>query len=358
MIDWRCSWGCGIVTALALHLGMAAASPTYAQPTSCEPVVASRNEGVTIDRSGHYCLRQDVWIDDPSPLAWHGTGRPHVTVDIVHDDVDLDLDGHTIHAGAASPFVNIHASVEDLRTSPPKPPPQRVVIRNGRIDSVTQGAVFSGFWTAAVLSDLGDPLEGMSVSGLPELQLAQMIQYNQKLNAAMFDKELRRRPASTSDYLPRQIRLENLKIQAHGGNGSTGARDGAINIQGAGTVIRNCTIETDAGTAIWIFGPKSLIENNTIIVHGTNRQREADAPIRLIQGDGAVIRNNKFVFKDAANRRVISTFSTGPITVEDNTFYGLSNVDPIGQAFLGSLQMRARGNRIEPAWKAVFAGGF
>jgi hypothetical protein len=37
------------------------------------------------------------------------------------------------------------------------------------------------------------------------------------------------------------------------------ARAGAIDIQGAGTVIRNCVIETDGSTALWLFGPNANI---------------------------------------------------------------------------------------------------
>ena len=103
-------------------------------------------------------------------------------------------------------------------------------------------------------------------------------------------------------------------------------------------------------------GVARLIENNTIIVHGASPVREADAPIRLHHGDGAIIRNNRIVIKDGANRHGLSVFDTGAITVEKNTFYGMTEKDGVARAFAGKLEMEATGSRFEPAWKAVFVG--
>jgi hypothetical protein len=207
-----------------------------------------------------------------------------------------------------------------------------------------------------VLSDLGDPLANFSKSGKSSRQLEEAATSSQRINESTLVQQSKLRPTMAADYERREIHLENLHIYVRGLAQGTDAGGGAINVQGGGTVIRNCVIETEDGNAIWIFGPDALIENNTIIVHGKNRLREADAPIRLIQADGAVIRNNKIIIRDSANRRGISTFDTGPITVENNTFYGITQKDDVAKAFLGTLDMKESGSKFEPLWKALFDG--
>lgn len=119
------------------------------------------------------------------------------------------------------------------------------------------------------------------------------------------------------DYPARGILVEKVAISSAGWG---------IGVEGAGTVIRDSTIEVDAGTALWIYGPNARIENNTIIVRGRGRVREADAPIRLHHGDGAIIRNNRIVVKGDGHPWAVTSFRTGAITLEGNTMNG----KPIG----------------------------
>lgn len=70
-----------------------------------------------------------------------------------------------------------------------------------------------------------------------------------------------------------------------------------IVLGGGGNIIRNSTIEVDGHTALALFGPGSLIENNTIIIHGEGEAQPFDAPIKLRDAHGAIVRNNKIIFK-------------------------------------------------------------
>lgn len=328
-------------------MGLMCHTVAWAQEPACRPLLTERNQSILLEKSGQYCLQNDIWIDNAGIFVAHGRDRPYFAAEIVQDDIDLDLKEHVIRSGNSTNGVVIQ------NKSGSKSVPQRVTIKNGRIDSITWG-ISSGFSNMVIPSDLGDPLDAISKEGKSEKKLEEWRKHFQELDLSTLAKQNASRPATSAGYQKRDIHLENLHIFVRGLPKGTGAGGGAINIQGAGTLIRNCVIETDDGNAIWIYGPNAVIENNVIIVHGTNRLREADGAIRLIQADGTIIRNNKIVIKDNANHRGISTFDTGSITVENNTFYGMTPQDEIAKAFTGTLQMEERNSRFEPAWKAMF----
>jgi Right handed beta helix region len=165
-------------------------------------------------------------------------------------------------------------------------------------------------------------------------------------------------PHGPSAYPVRNIRLENMKIKT---------KQDAVVLEGASTVIRDSVIETDSGTAIWLYGPNAVLENNTIIVRcletklvteGLATCRELDAPIRLMHGDGALIRNNRFILKSNAHQRVISVFETGAFTFENNTIVGLRNIDSVAKAFTGELRMTGARNQLDNSPWAIFKSWF
>jgi hypothetical protein len=332
---------------LVLWLMMICNVNAFAQEQRCRHLVAKRNQSVALENSGAYCLDTDVLIDDGSPFVSHGRDRPYYAVEISSDEVVLDLQGHAVQSGDITYGIAISVSSGAA--------PKNVEIRNGSIRSLREG-ISSGYTNAVVLSDLGDPLASFSKSGSSPAQLEEAAKIARRINESAFEQQNKMRPKTVSDYPDRNIHFEGLRIFVRGLPQGNNAGGGAINVQGRGTVIRNCIIETDDGNAVWIFGPNAIIENNTIIVHGRNRLREADAAIRLIQADGAVVRNNKIIIRDSANRRGISTFDTGPITVENNTFYGMAAKDAVAKAFLGTLDMKESGSKFEPSWKALFDG--
>jgi Right handed beta helix region len=142
----------------------------------------------------------------------------------------------------------------------------------------------------------------------------------------------------------RDIVIDNVQIAA---------RSSAFMVQGAGTVIRNCVINSDVNSALWVHGPGAHIENNLIIVDCQRGVREsckpADAPIRLRMGDGAVIRNNVIVLPGATHQRIVRVFDTArSVTLEGNTFIRLNKLEDAVSVQSGSSpQLTARNNRLD-----------
>jgi hypothetical protein len=168
-------------------------------------------------------------------------------------------------------------------------------------------------------------------------------EWYEKDNLKKFSKTIESLPKAASGYLSRNLRIQNMQIHT---------KDVGIVLQGAGNVIRDSRIEVEGGTAIWIYGPNSVIENNTIIVHCNHKPLEADAPIRLHHGDGTIIRNNRIIVKNPAPKRVVSVADTGAIEFEGNVFYGLSASDELVKAFSGQATFRTKDNKFEASWKS------
>jgi hypothetical protein len=122
-------------------------------------------------------------------------------------------------------------------------------------------------------------------------------------------------------------RVEDLVIEA-------GSR--AILIDGRNNIIRNNRITLQGITAIVAQGPGVVIENNLIDVRADlrgwsehDRRREAQAPfvIRLVQADGAVVRNNRVRLLHAAAPEplpaAVELVASRDVVVEENRFEGM-----------------------------------
>jgi hypothetical protein len=112
-------------------------------------------------------------------------------------------------------------------------------------------------------------------------------------------------------------------------------RAGWLGVQmvGIGNAIRNSVIEVDSRGAIALFGPGSKIENNTIIVHGKNDATPDDGAIVLWDANGAVIRNNRIIFKGWFKKAppAIRLIDSTDVQLEGNTFEGFDQrVEQIG----------------------------
>ena len=142
--------------------------------------------------------------------------------------------------------------------------------------------------------------------------------------------------------------IETLNIRA-------GKR--AILIDGRNNVIRNNRITVDAITAIVAQGPGIIIENNVIEVRNDlgmltehDRRLEAQAPfvIRLIQADGAIIRNNEIRMLDRAGRdrlpAAIELVETAGAVVQGNVFGGVETAVRAD----ASSSFQEEGNSMEP----------
>jgi len=350
---FKISPGVTYLVLLMQHSGL-----VQARDVMCQPLFPKQNTSISMSQAGSYCLKTDLEIQSRNRLFPDGpSGRPYEALEITHDDVTIDFQENTVRAGDVTLGIRIeNGGKSNYKAAYNTQQPKQVVIKNGTLITTSFVGIYSGFHELSIPSDMGDPLEGVDTNGKSKEALGDFSLSFEKTNASIFRKQLALRPSRATGYHQRNIHIENMHILAKDGNVTSSARAGAINIQGAGTVIRNCVIETNGGTALWLFGPNAVIENNTIIVHGASPVREADAPIRLHQGDGSIIRNNRIVIKDGANRRGLSVFDTGAIMVEKNTFYGMTQKDEVAKAFTGSLEMKESGSRFEPAWKAIFTG--
>jgi hypothetical protein len=107
-------------------------------------------------------------------------------------------------------------------------------------------------------------------------------------------------------------------------------RAGWLGVQmvGIGNTLRNSVIEVDSRNAIALFGFASIIENNTIIVHGEGKPAANDGALTLWDGNGAVIRNNRFIFKGRIRQAppAIRLIDAVDVRLEGNTFEGFSQV--------------------------------
>ena len=151
--------------------------------------------------------------------------------------------------------------------------------------------------------------------------------------------------------------LEELEIEA-------GSR--AILVDGSNNVIRNNRIVVDSATAIVAQGPGVLIENNLIEVRGnaslspgSDQEGETQSPavIRLIQADGALVRNNRVHLLDAGREdplpAAIQLVASRHVVVEDNSLRGMQAVISADaasdyQEARNRLQPCAAGERIQP----------
>lgn len=152
-------------------------------------------------------------------------------------------------------------------------------------------------------------------------------------------------------YVDTSVQIENMRISA-----------GMIStlIDGGKTIIRNCTIETTMHTAILLFGPAALIENNTIIVRNAmpnirndkemgqgsiadNPWSPQSAPIRLRDAAGAIVRNNKIYIVDgklpsgpakSETRQAITLENSPEVTIEGNQIFAAAEL-PLWQAYDG-----------------------
>lgn len=283
----------------------------------CQPLAPREGGGIVIAKAGRWCATRDLLVDSHYRPFSHGSNYKNddrIQILIAASDVVLDLQQHTVTANAA-----LRAAIEtpgdDAENYPDAPAPvvpSRLTIRNGSIrvtNRANYGVGIKILSAPDALIELASDSTGLApgddggASAATREELGQFLAANTRAQL----------PRTAQGYAARQVLIENVRIRS--------ARWG-IAVQGAGTVIRNSVIEVDGGTAIRIYGPGALIENNTIIVHGKNSLVAADAAIRLHHGDGAIIRNNTIVLKGNAHPWAVTSIMTWPFTMQGNTVNG------------------------------------
>lgn len=297
-------------------------------------IVETGAGGHSLENAGTYCLSQDIFVKwNYSWIEGRYQFSSNNVIEINTSDLILNLHGYEIwNDGYLQAVISSGGKEQESKASHLT---ESVGIRNGSITVRTSGdgivlVGLGGDHTLDTASDLYDVWISRNGDSKNESARRDSIE----LAETSMKRRLREpAPRSAEDYPARHITIENLKIKIKGGGR-------AIVRQGAGTIIRNNVIEVEGGTAIWSAGPNAVIEGNTIIVTGRKNVVSADAAIRLKHGGGAVIRNNRFIIKSGANKRLISVFDSGEFRFENNKVGGLKKDEKIAFAFSGTLKIR------------------
>jgi hypothetical protein len=266
----------------------------------CKPLKQSPNQISVIALAadtGRRCLVQDLVQRNMWDLIdGRNRGSPRrngVVVVLEAKDLDLDLRGHL---ATGLPF-------EDTLGIYVQSDASQIRIHNGKVR--TPGPRGIGAW---------------------------MVPYK---NVDLFKFEQEDEPPKYLDDDPHDVRksayfpwdyqkppthntLENLHIES-GGRG--------VVMAGDGNVLRHNTIEVESSTAIVVYGPNAVIEDNTFIVHPRrDDQSDTTAALKLRDAHGAVIRNNRIVIKtglfaDKAEA-AINLIESRNVTIENNVVEG------------------------------------
>ncbi|MYN08011.1 right-handed parallel beta-helix repeat-containing protein [Pseudoduganella aquatica] len=134
---------------------------------------------------------------------------------------------------------------------------------------------------------------------------------------------------------PAQPQYEDVPAPPSGSWGNTGNVVERLSIRAGGrgvvlggdnNVVRDSTIEVDGPVAIFAYGKGTVIENNTIIVHGRGTGNY-DAVIKLRDARGAIVRNNRIIHKGFGSAgTAINLLDSAEVRVENNILEGIENV--------------------------------
>ena len=264
-----------------------------------------------IEGSGKYCLTYD--IVQPRIFDTHaGSFKSFGGASLIHfryppgridvGPYQLDLLGHSIKAEAKN-MVGIENWSAGLQIS----------VRNGYIEVPGNRSPNSGVF----LRGEGAPLRfGKQEPGQRNYTEMQCW----PVNTVCEDT-----PASESFdgkapvYKASHYLVENMTIHA-GWRG--------VVMGGGNNVVRNSTLEVDGHTAVYMYGPGSIIEDNTIIIHGKGNAAPFDAPIKLRDAHGAIVRNNRIIYKTWIGKEpaAINLLDSAEVRIEGNTLEHFSEL--------------------------------
>lgn len=111
--------------------------------------------------------------------------------------------------------------------------------------------------------------------------------------------------------------VERLSIRASGRG---------VVLGGDNNVVRDSTIEVDGPVAIFAYGKGTVIENNTIIVHARG-SGPYEAIIKLRDARGAVIRNNRIIYKGWGKAGMaVNLLDSENVRIENNVLESIAEV--------------------------------
>jgi Right handed beta helix region len=273
-------------------------SDTAPLPQGCNPLKysgGSHDISAFVRSPGNWCVVHDFVqrkrIDRINGSTVGSPGVNGVLSFFEYSNVDIDLRAHLI---SAEPFDNA-VGVFSIKVK------NKVLrVHNGRI--VTPGLKAVGVFMAPNVDiDFG--------ANRPPEDDALLVTTGWNLEAKKFNT------IPWNYQPPTRYTAENLTIHS-GGRG--------IVMSGADNVIRNNTIEVDGKVAVYMYGPRPVIEGNTFIVHLDSKdQTTLPAILKLRDADGAIIRNNRFVVRagpfSAKAEAAINLLMSKNVVIENNT---------------------------------------
>lgn len=257
---------------------------------------------ITIEKPGRFCLEEDVHqasLVDPVRSA-EVFAQVESIVRIRANDVTINLAKHTV-SNEMRPGMTMIWFSRFARGKPDGTRLRRARISNGRL--VSPGAMGVGI---DLLASKPYGTRSLEIAPLPD-------------------------GAQLEDRFEDTRHLIDFMIIVAGKRG--------IQIDGKNNVIRNNRIVVDSATAIVAQGPGTVIENNIIEVRNNlsfhsdqDRIKESRTlfPIRLLQADGAIVRNNQIrLINPASATRLtaaIELVESNHVVLEGNRFHGIENL--------------------------------
>jgi hypothetical protein len=267
---------------------------------------------IYVDDVGKYCLLADVVqksvFDIHSGSFKSLEGTPLLIIayrnspgsrgeNPVGTSFDVDLQGHILKA-----------NVNDLTGVAAELGARRIAIRGGRVSVPGESAAIG----ISLQNDDGSIMVKGEYSNLKRVSGGNPIYEDIPLAELIYGDRPSYRPA------------DNIVTEMNIYSGWRGVVMG-----GAGNILRNSTIEVGGHTAIYMYGPNAVIENNTIIINGNGERKKFDAAIKLRGAEGAIIRNNRIIYNGIWPRKApaaINLLDSNAVRIEGNTFIGFDSI--------------------------------
>jgi hypothetical protein len=302
-----------------MALGLLALLGVNCQALECREIEKSSSnyeKYVVIPTTGKHCLTHDIkqeTVFDIHSMSYKNlTGMTLLEINYRSNFIDtatrkrvpnppltessffeIDMQGHAIKSIPEN-LVGFEKFIADAR----------IKISNGTIE-------VPGFRSPNIGIELGNYGGNLNIAGSRK---SVGYQQNEDIPAS---ETLDKKPPA---YKPSNFVVDNMKIHA-GWRG--------VSMGGGGNVLRNSTIDVDGHTAVFMYGPGSVIENNTIIIHGKLDAKPFDAAIKLRDAHGAVVRNNRIIFKGQFFGKApaaLNLLDSKEVLIEGNTVEGFETL--------------------------------
>nr|WP_295776298.1 right-handed parallel beta-helix repeat-containing protein [Rhodoferax sp.] len=288
---------------------------------SCRGIQPGKTGSAVLKEAGTFCLKKQLTIDGQyRPWVWDGghqySSDDDIALVIAANDVNVDLKGNSIVSNARAVTAGVQSALANTGESTRSGERADALYRKKSWDAAYRNITIRNGLVDLKRGEIGI---AFSASSWNYSWVREGVSLNAQFGQDLFSEVKDMLPPNSAAYPIRSITIEGMKIRSP----SYG-----VVVQGAKTVIRDSVIETDSQVGIWIFGPGAVIENNTIIVHARDKDsiypiRPHDAPIRLHQADGSIIRNNRIILNSGVLSRskgtaAIDLLDSKNVRIENN----------------------------------------